>query len=162
MRRKYVADVSCWLVKCFRSFLRQVPPTLRIVALTVKWGRIPNPWELSFIDRMRELEKKGLAFHEVLSSTLPQLFGEDASEILSSWMGRKARCNPERFTRTISKMFGASARSVIVSIDRLSDEVSLLEKNTPKEPPIQSLLEAIRKAEEGMTVEQPSKPQGRP
>jgi hypothetical protein len=59
-------------------------------------------------------------------------------------------------------MFGASARSVIVSIDRLSDEVSLLEKNTPKEPPIQSLLEAIRKAEEGMTVEQPSKPQGRP
>lgn len=162
MRRKYVADGSHWLVKRFRSFLRQVPPTLRIVALTVKWGRIPNPWELSFIDRMRELEKKGLAFHEVLRSTLPQLFGEDASEILGSWMGRKARCNPERFSRTISKMFGASARSVIVSIDRLSDEVSLLEKNTPKEPPIQSLLEAIRKAEEGMTVEQPSKPQGRP
>jgi hypothetical protein len=59
-------------------------------------------------------------------------------------------------------MFGASARSVIVSIDRLSDEVSLLEKNTPPEPPYKSILEAIRRAEEGMTVEQPSKPQGRP
>jgi len=162
MRRKYVANVSYWLVKRFRSFLRQVPPTLRIVALTVKWGRIPNPWELSFIGRMRELEKKGLAFHEVLSSTLPQLFGEDTSEILSSWMGRKARCNPEQFTRTISKMFGASARSVIVSIDRFSDEVSLLEKNTPPEPPYRSILDAIRKAEEGMTVAQPSKPQERP
>ncbi|MGD0478420.1 MAG: hypothetical protein ABSB29_09690 [Nitrososphaerales archaeon] len=111
---------------------------------------------------MRELENVGLTFDEVLRSTLPQLFGEDPSHVLRFCVGRKARCSPERFARSISKMFGASARSVLSSVEMLSDEQGLLEKNTPREPPIQSLLEAIQRSEAAVIVAQPSKPRGRP
>jgi hypothetical protein len=162
MRRRYEVDESYWLVRRSRSFPRRALFTLRRAALTLKWGRIPNTWELSFIDRMKELENVGLTFDEVLRSTLPQLFGDDPSHVLRFCIGRKARCNAELFTRTISKMFGSSARSVLSSMEMLSDEVSLLEKNTPREPPYQSLLDAIERSEENMTVAQPGKPQGRP
>jgi len=111
---------------------------------------------------MRELENVGLTFDEVLRSTLPQLFGEDPSHVLRFCVGRKARCSPERFARSISKMFGTSARSVLGSIKRLADEESLLKKKAPLEPPIQLLLEAIRRSEAGMIAAQPNKPQGRP
>jgi hypothetical protein len=135
---------------------------LRRAVLTFKWGRIPKTWELSFVDRMRELEEAGLTFDEILHSTLPQLIGDDTSEILRTWIGSKARCNPERFARSISKMFGASARSVLSGIKRLADEESLLKKEAPRESPVLSLLEAIRRSETGITVAQPSKSQGRP
>lgn len=67
-------------------------------------------------------------------------------------------------SRSISstQMFGASVRSVLASMEMLSDEVSLLEMNAPREPPYQSLLEAIQRSDTGMTVVQPDKPQGRP
>jgi hypothetical protein len=162
MRRKYEVDESYWLVRRSRSFPYRFLFALRRAALILKWGRVPQTWELSFIDRMKELEGVGLTFDEVLRSTLPQLFGEDPSHVLRFCMGNKARCIPERFARTVSKMFGASARSVLSSIEMLSDEVNLLEKNTPPEPPYKSILEAIQKAEESITVVQPSKPQGRP
>jgi hypothetical protein len=132
-----------------------------MAALTLKWGRAPNAWELSFIDRMKALQKAGLTFDEILRSSLPQIFGEDTSEVLRSWIGNKARNNPERFARTIAKMFGASARSVVVSVDRLTDEARLFETKTPREPPYKSMLEAIQRADEGMTVAQPRRPQGR-
>lgn len=136
--------------------------TLRRAALFFKWGRIPKTWEMSFLDRMKELRKVGLTFDEVLRSTLPQFFGEDPSRILRFCIGRKARSNPERFARSVSEMFGSSARSVLGSIEMLVDEKSLLEAKVPKEPPIQSLLVAMQRANAGKTVVQPSKPQGRP
>ena len=136
--------------------------TLRRAALFFKWGRVPKAWELSFIDRMKELEKVGLTFDEVLRSVLPQLFGEDPSRVLRFCMGRKARCNPVRFAKATSKMFGSSARSVLASMEMLSDEVSMLEKKVPKEPPYQSLLEAIQRSDAAMTVAQSDKPRGRP
>lgn len=151
-------DESYWLVRSFRTFVRQVPPTLRIIALTIKWRRVPNPWELSFIDRMRGLEKAGLTFDEILRSALPQLMGEDPSQVLRSWIGKKARTNPEQFARSMSKMFGASARSVLVSINKLADEESLLEKKVPQEPPYKSLLDAIRRADETAIIAQPPAP----
>jgi hypothetical protein len=109
---------------------------------------------------MKGLEKKGLAFDEILRSTLPQIFGEDTSHVLRIWVGRKARNNPERFARTISKMFGPSAHNVVVGIDRLTDEASLFAKKAHKEPPYQSLLDAIQKSDAAITVAQPVKPQG--
>ena len=157
LRRKYEVDESYWLVRCSRSFAPRALFTLRRAALTFKWGRIPKLWELSFIDRMKELEEVGLTFDEVLRSVLPQLFGEDTSEVLRTWVGRKARCNPERFARSISTMFGASARSILRSIEKLVDEASMLEAKVPKEPPCQSLLDAIQRIDAGMTVAQPSK-----
>jgi hypothetical protein len=134
---------------------------LRRAALSFKWGRVPKVWELSFIDGMRAFEEVGLTFDEVLCSTLPHLFGDDTSEVLRTWIGEEARCDPERFARSISKMFGASARNVLGSIDMLVDEASLLKKKAPREPPIQSLLEAMQRSRAGITVAQPSKPQGR-
>jgi hypothetical protein len=144
------------------TFSRRALFMLRRAALTFKWGRVPKVWELSFIDRMRELEKTGLTFDEILQSTLPQFLGEDPSQVLRSWIGRKAGCNPERFARSVSEMFGASARSVLSSIDVLVDEESLLEAKVPKEPPIQSLLVAMQRAIANKTIVQPSQPQGRP
>lgn len=152
MRRKYEVDESYWLVRRGRSLAHSSFFALRMTVLTIKWRRIPKAWEVSFIDRMRELVKAGLTFDEVLSSTLPQIFGEDTSEVLRTWIGRKAGCNPERFAKSISKMFGASARNVLGSVDSLTDEASLFEKKTPKDPPYKSLLDAIRKSDEAVTL----------
>jgi signal transduction histidine kinase len=177
LRRKYEIDESYWLVRRWRSFLLRAVPalhraalsfshrallTLRISFLSLKWGRVPRVWELSFIDRMKELEKAGCAFNEVLRSTLPQFFGADPSGVLRSWVGRKARRNPERFARTVSKMFGTSARSILGNIERLADEESLLAVKAPKEPAYKSLLEAIERSDAAMAVVQPDKPKGRP
>jgi len=162
MKRKYEVDESYWLVRRSRSLSSRALFTLRRAALTLKWGRVPTTWELLFIDRMRDLEKVGLTFDEILESTLPQFFGEDTSHVLRSWIGMEANCSPERFARSISEMFGDSARNVLGNIDMLIDEVSLLKKKAPEEPPIQSLLEAIQRIDAGMTVAQPVKSRGRP
>jgi hypothetical protein len=147
MKRKYEVDELYWLVRESRSTSRGALLTLRRGALFFKWGRVPKTWELSFVDRMREIEEAGLTFDEVLCSTLPEIFGEDTSEILRTWVGRKARCNPERFARNISKMFGASSRNVLGSIDSLVDVAGLLRNKIPRVPPIQSLLDAIQRAD---------------
>jgi hypothetical protein len=176
-RRKYEVDESYWLVRRWRSFSHRAVPALRRSALSfsrgalltlrraglfVKWGRVPKTWELSFLDRMKELEGAGCTFDEVLRSTLPQFLGEDPSGVLRSWIGKKARHNPERFARTISKMFGTSARSILGNIERLANEESLLAVNAPQKPPYQSMLEAIQRSDAAMAVPQPDKPKGRP
>jgi hypothetical protein len=158
MRRKYEVDESYWLVRESRSTSRRVLLTLRRAALTFRWGRVPKIWELSFVDRMRKIQRVGLTFDEVLRSTLPQIFGEDNSEVLRVWVGKRARRDPERFARNISKMFGASARNVLGSVDSLADVASLLAKKVPREPPIQCLLDAIQRADAAMTVAQTVSP----
>ncbi len=162
MKREYEIDESSWLVRNSRSFPHRACFTLRRVALTVKWGRIPNVWELSFIDRMRQLEKEGLPFNEVLCATLPKLIGVDTSHVLRTWVGRKARHNPEYFTRSISDMFGPSARSVLITLDISVDKQSLFEAKVPKVPPVQSLLVAMQRANTGIVVAQPNMIQVRP
>jgi hypothetical protein len=151
LRRKYELDESYWLVRDSRVTSRHVRLTLRRSALFFMWGRVPKIWELSFVDRMRGLEKVGLTFDEILCSTLPELLGEDPSLVLRVWIGRRARCNPERFARSISKMFGASARNVLGGVDSLVDEASLLAKRTPRKLPIQVLLDAIQRADAAKT-----------
>ncbi len=119
-------------------------------------------WELSFIDRMRQLEKEGLPFNEVLRATLPKLIGADTSHVLRTWVGRRARHNPEYFTRSISDMFGPSARNVLISLDILVNKQSLLEAKIPKEPPVQSLLVAMQRASTGIMVAQSNRSPTRP
>ena len=166
LRRKYEVDESHWLVVRSRAFIRRALTELgafrrraffelRRAALAPKWGRVPRAWELSFIDRMRDVQKKGLSFDEVLRSTLPNLFGEDGSHVLRTWVGKKGRNDPERFARTVSHMFGASARDVLGSVDSLTDENSMLEEKAPQEPPYRSLLEAIQRSDAaaGMAAE---------
>ena len=158
MKRKYEVDESYWLVRRSRSFAGRLSFALRRAALTLRWGRVPKVWELSFIDRMRELGKKGVTFDRVLRKTLPELFGEDTSLVLRTWIGKKARNNPERFARAISKMFGASAHPVLGSIDRLTDDESLFQEEAPKDQPLQSLVEVIQKADAKMMVVRPESP----
>jgi hypothetical protein len=155
MKRKYEVDESYWLVRESRSTSRRALLTLRRAALSFRWGRVPRIWELSFVDNMRKIQRVGLTFDEVLRSTLPQIFGEDNSEVLRIWIGKKARRDPERFARNISKMFGASARNVLGSVDNLVDVESLFAKRVPREPPIQCLLDAIRRADAAMMAAQP-------
>jgi hypothetical protein len=158
MKRRYEVDESYWLVRRSRFFSHRSLFTLRRTALTFKWGRVPKIWELSFIDRMKGLEKMGLGFDEILRSTLPQFIGEDPAHVLRTWVGRKARNSPERFTRSVSEIFGPSARHIVVGIDRLTDEASLLENKKPKDPPYKSLLEAIQKSNAVLTAPQLREP----
>jgi len=153
-KRKYEIDESHWLVRRGRGFSHDALFSLRRVVLTLKWKRVPTLWEISFIDRMRELQKAGLTFDEILRATLPQIFGDDTSEVLRTWIGRKARTNPERFARSVSKMFGASARNVLGSVDSLTDEASLFAKRVPQEPAYKSLLDAINRSDEAMAIKQ--------
>ena len=149
--KRRAADGSHWFERHLRSIARELPPTLRLIVVTLKWGRIPQTWELDFIVRMKELQKTGVRFDRVLKTVLPQLLGDDTSVILSSWIGNKATRSPERFVRSVSKMWGSSAHSVIVSINKLTGDPNLF-KTVPLEPPIQSLLEAIKKADEAAPV----------
>jgi len=144
MRRKYEADESYWLVRRWRSGGYHLQLSLHKVTLFLTWGRIPKAWELSFLARMSELEGEGLAFNDVLLSTLPKFLGVDTSEVLRSWVGGKARGKPDQFVRTIHWMFGASARSVLDNIASLADAQDILESSAPRIAAYQSLVEAIK------------------
>ncbi len=111
---------------------------------------------------MKELEKAGVRFSRVVNSALPQLFGDDTAHVLRSWVGKKGIRSPERFVRSITKMWGPSARSVIVSINKLTDQPSFLEKKAPEEPPYKSLLDATQKADAAAAVVGPVTPQSTP
>jgi len=158
---EHAADKSHRLVRRFRAFIRELPPTFHLMALTVKWGRVPHDWELDFIAKMKGLQKSGIRFERVVRIALPRLFGEE-SEVLTSWIGKYEASNPERFVRSISKMWGSSAHSVIISLDRLTDERSLFEKKV-SDPPYMSLLEAIQKSDAARSgVPDPKMPNGTP
>jgi len=157
--KRRAADGSHWFERHLRSIARELPPTLRLLVVTLKWGRIPQTWELDFIVRMKELQKTGVRFDQVLKTVLPQLFGDDTSVVLSSWIGEKATRSPERFVRSVSKMWGPSAHTVIVSINNLTGDPNLFKK-AQLEPAIQSLLEAIKKADEAaLTAAERERPQ---
>ena len=145
--KRYVADGSHWLERHLKSIARELPPTLRLMAVTIRWGRIPQTWELDFIVRMKELQKTGVRFDQILKTVLPQLFGDDTSVVLSSWIGKKATRSPEMFVRSVSRMWGPSAHSVIVSINKLTEDPGLFKK-APKEPVYKAFLDAIKKADE--------------
>ena len=149
--KRYAAAGSHWLERHLRSIARELPPTLQLMATTIRWGRIPQTWELDFIVRMKELQKTGVSFDQILNVVLPQLFGDDTSVVLSSWIGEKATRSPERFVRSVSKMWGPSAHSVIVSINKLTDDPSLFKK-APKEPIYKAFLDAIKKADEAAAM----------
>jgi len=116
-RRKYEVDESMLIVKIGRARLlpavnsvrRPLAPAerelvafghhvsaavgveLRRIVLLIQWGRIPKPWELSFVSKMKEAESQGIPFPEVLQTDLPKVLGEGPSEVLLRWVGRKAR-----------------------------------------------------------------------
>ena len=152
MKRKYEVDEGHPLVIRGRIIIKEALFDLRRALLTLKWRRVPKVWELRFIDKMRGLERRGLPFGDVLKATLPQLFGDDTSLVLRTWVGRKGRKNPEGFARAVSGMFGKSARNVLTSVERISSQENLLSAGLPEAPSYTSLVEAIQKADESAAI----------
>ena len=172
-RRKYEVDDSMQLVKFGRARVlpyvnwtrRRLAPAekvliihgrhalvetgvqLRKAILLFQWGRIPKPWELSFVSKMKEAESQGIPFPEVLQTNLPLILGEAPSEVLLRWVGRKARSQPKHFAKVIAKMFGPSGKRVIMGLeDRFNPNEMLRDPEEP-EAPFQALIDSIESAD---------------
>ena len=121
---------------------------LRRFGLAFRWGRIPKPWEMAFIDRMRAAQNRGVPFQEVLRETLPRMMGVDGTRILGYWAGRRAMIDPETFVRETAKLFGKSSEQVVTQVFDGLDEGKILADSIPEEPKYQSLVDAISRADE--------------
>jgi hypothetical protein len=119
----------------------------RKVVLFVEWRRMPKEWEVSFVNKMKSMEARGIQFPEVLKEYLPSIIGEGPSEVLLRWVGRQTRLQPKRFTNAVREMFGKSSKSIITGLERLSDPEKMIEDSRPVEPPYQSLVDAIKAAD---------------
>jgi len=160
--KEYTVKTSHWLWVHFKSFAREIPPTLQLMGTVIKWGGVPEQWQLDFVTKMKELEKTGVSFSKFLRIALPQLFGEE-SEVLHTWIGRKASRSPKKFVKSVRKMWGPSAHSVVVSLNRIADEKNLFERKVD-EPAYKGMLEAIKKADDeaelkAIQVVQPETPE---
>jgi hypothetical protein len=146
-RRKYEVDESQQIVIFGRAKLRQAQAFMGQVFLIIQWRRRPKPWELSFVVKMKSIESRGISFSEVLRKCLPNLFGEAPSQVLYSWVGKKARTQPKHFAKEASKMFGGSAKSVLSSLEKTADADKLLNDKRPVEHPMQALFDSVRNLE---------------
>ena len=122
---------------------RQLPK----IFLLFQWGRIPRPWELSFVAKMKEAESQGIPFPEVLQTNLPKLLGEGPSEVLLRWVGKKARNQPKRFAKVVAKMFGPSGRRIITGLEERFSPQDMLQTHEEPEEPFQALIDAIERSD---------------
>ncbi|HEV2226896.1 MAG TPA: hypothetical protein VGR56_08875 [Nitrososphaerales archaeon] len=132
----------------FRSAGRAFAHKGQTVVWFFQWRRFPKAWEISFVAKMKSMEVRGIPFQLVLKSNLPVLFGDAPSETLLRWMGRRNRTQPKRFAKAAAKMFGKSAKSIITGLENLADPDKMLEVHQEVEPPFQSLIEAIQRADD--------------
>jgi hypothetical protein len=137
------AKISGALRSLGRSFAHEG----QMIVWTFEWRRRPKAWEISFVAKMKSMELRGIAFQDVLKRNLPVLFGDAPSEVLLRWMGRKNRTQPKRFAKAAAKMFGKSAKSIITGLENLADPEKMTEVHQDVEPPFQSLIEAIQRAD---------------
>jgi len=140
LRRKYEADDSYRIVR----FLRPKIVKARII---LQWRGFPKDYELSFAMKMDELGRQGIQFSEVLREVLPQIIGDDTSEILRRWVGRSARKSPIAFVKAVNRMFGGSGRSILTSIESLANGEKM-GKKVVEEPLFDYLTEKVRLWEE--------------
>ncbi|HEV2138963.1 MAG TPA: hypothetical protein VGR53_08975 [Nitrososphaerales archaeon] len=139
----------------FRSAGRALAHKGQMLVWLFQWRRFPKAWEISFVSKMKSMEDRGIPFQQILKSNLPVLFGDAPSEVLLRWMGRRNRTQPKRFAKAAAKMFGKSAKSIITGLENLADPDKMLEVPHEVEPPFQSLIEAIQRADD-MRAELPS------
>ncbi|HEY6282489.1 MAG TPA: hypothetical protein VIW22_01030 [Nitrososphaerales archaeon] len=139
----------------FRSAGRAFAHEGQMLVWFFQWRRFPKAWEISFVAKMKSMEARGIPFQQVLKSNLPLLFGDAPSEVLLRWMGRKNRTQPKRFAKAAAKMFGKSAKSIITGLENLANPDKMLEVHQEAEPPFQSLIEAIQRADD-MKAELPA------
>jgi hypothetical protein len=118
------------------------------MVLFVQWRRMPKVWEVSFVNKMELAESKGIAFPEVLQSYLPSIMGEAPADVFLKWIGKRARQQPKPFAKAASKMFGESAKPIITGLENLADLDGMLRSRMPVDPPYNSLVGAIRAADD--------------
>jgi hypothetical protein len=127
----------------FPSITGWAHPKYEKLHLIARFRGFPKSYESSFVLKMDRFEREGIAFIEVLRDTTPKLFGEGPAEVLRRWIGSKARRNPVKFAKTISKMFGSSAKPVLDSLQALADDKAMLAAKVEEIPPVQYLLERM-------------------
>ncbi len=103
---------------------------------------------MAFIDRMKAADRMGIPFWEVLRDTLPRIMGVDGTRVLGHWTGRRSMLEPETFVRETAKLFGRSSRQVVMGVFDGLDEGKMLAEKAPEEPKLQSLVDAINRADE--------------
>lgn len=116
--------------------------------LWFQWGKIPENWELSFVTKMKMAEAQGVPFREVLKTELPIVIGEAPSRVLLRWVGRKDLREPKRFVEEVEDMFGPSSKRMIIGLQNVLDPEKMLEGHIDPEVKFQSLIDAIRRADE--------------
>jgi hypothetical protein len=126
----------------------------RKVVVFFQWGRMPASWELSFVGKMKSMEAQGIQFPLVLKTYLSSVMGDAPSETLLHWVGRKNRNQPKQFTNAVRKMFGKSAKPIITGLEKLANPEEILRSQIPEEAPYQSLVDAIKAADEEQDITQ--------
>lgn len=142
-----VLKFGAWLGAHWPGFAARARFDFRRAGLAIRWRRVPEVWELGFIDRMKAAEERGVSFPEVLRDTLPGIMGIDGASILGYWAGKKSMVSPEAFVRQMARMFGPSSKSVVTKVFDGLNEAKLLAKKAPVEPGYKSLVDAINEAD---------------
>ena len=141
-------EARLWFGVHWPGFAARARFGLRRARLTLRWRRVPKVWEMAFIDRMTAAEKMGIPFVQVLRDTLPGIMGIDGTRVLGYWTGSKSMLVPEVFVRETAKLFGKSSQQVVMGVFEGLDEGKLLVDLTPEEPKFQSVVDAIRRADD--------------
>ena len=131
-----------------RAGISDVKARGRMILIFFQWRRRPKDWELSFVRKMKLMEALGIQFPDVLHTYLPSVMGEAPADVLLRWVGKKTRLQPKRFTNAAAKMFGTSSKPIITGLEKLADPEKMYHTLLPVEPPYQSLVDAIRAADD--------------
>jgi len=117
------------------------------VVLFFQWGRIPKDWELSFVLKIRESEAKGVSFHEIVKATLPAVIGDAPSFVLLRWVGDKGAKGPRQFVKVVEKMFGKSAKAIIVGLNGSLDPDAMLVVPEEPEEKFKAVIDEIQRVD---------------
>jgi len=117
------------------------------IVLFFQWGRIPKDWERAFVLKIRESESKGVPFHDIVKATLPSVIGEGPSFVLLRWVGKNGAKGPRQFVKTVEKMFGKSAKSVIVRLNNSLDPDAMLQVPEEPEEKFRAVIEEIERVD---------------
>ena len=126
LRRRYEADDSYWIVRYMR-------PKIVRAGIILTWRGFPKDYEVAFAKKMNELDRQGLHFSTVLRDTLPRTMGKDPAEVLRQWVGPKSNQSPIKFVKSVNKMFGPSAKPLIISIGSMAGKPGAPKEETHEE-----------------------------
>ena len=156
-RRKYEVNENHWLVKYGRRRQADLATLEGKAELFKQWGRMPEDWELAFVEEMRGLQEAGVRFNEVLSKVLPDVVGEAGTDVMGVSLKRKEKTDPKAFVKAVRKAFGPSAKDVVVKVGELAKR-GWAPREDREETLYRSLLDAIHDSDDPHEPEIRSRP----